>query len=80
MNKCSMNTEQAPSFTMGHWVPFGDLPMRPAPKGTGALKVPREPGIGPKYDVGAKAGGKLANKADPPSFTFGKDERFWDDA
>ena len=78
MNKCSMNSEQAPSFTMGQWVPFGGLPMRPAPAGKGKVLVP-EPGIGPKYDVGAKTGGKLANKADPPSISFGKDERFWDD-
>jgi hypothetical protein len=80
MNKCSQNSEQAPSYTMGVWVPFGDLPVRPVPKGAEAsTKVEREPGIGPKYDVSAKAGGALPNKADPPAFSFSKDERFWED-
>lgn len=77
LNKCSKHSEQAPSYTIRRWVPCGNLPTRPAPKGEAAPKVVRDPGIGPKYNVSAGAGGVLPNKANPPSFTFGKDERFW---
>ena len=79
MNKCAQNSEEAPSFTMRNWTPYLDLPKRPPPKKFEKGMPPVDPGIGPKYDVGAKAGGSLPNKADPPSFSFGKDERFWDE-
>ena len=79
MNKCAQNSEEAPSFTMRNWTPYLDLPKRPPPKKFEKGMPPVDPGIGPKYDVGAKAGGSLPNKADPPSFSFCKDERFWDE-
>lgn len=78
LNKCSKNSEQAPAYTIRPWVPYENLPTRPVPKGQTAPKVVRrDPGIGPKYNVAAGAGGVLPNKANPRAFTFGKDERFW---
>jgi len=79
LNKCGQNWENPPSYTMGQRLTHGDLPTRAASKGTGAPKVVRDPGIGPKYDVSAGTGGTLPNKANPPAISFGKDERFWEE-
>jgi hypothetical protein len=80
MDLCSQNSEAAPRYTMRNWTPYGDLPKRPPPKKFVRGRPPTQPPEGPKYDVSARDGGVLPNKANPPQISFGKDERFWDDA
>lgn len=80
MDLCAQNSEAAPRYTMRIWTPYGDLPKRPPPKHLARGMPPTQPPEGPKYDVSAKNGGVLPNKANPPQISFGKDERFWDDA
>lgn len=70
-NKYSQNSEQAPSYSMG-------LKLS-APENAGRRKAPIEAGTDSvMYDVSAGAGGVLPNKANPRSYSFGRDDRFYD--